>query len=90
MHIRENIIGQASRLISTGRLNGLLHLHLRPINLVVSQEPSGGLHHGKPNLGRSFTLRCFQRLSLPDIDTEHCRWHDNSYTSGPSVPVLSY
>ena len=33
--------GQASRPISTARLNALLHLHLRPINLVVSKEPLG-------------------------------------------------
>ena len=32
--------GQAARLISTGQLNTLLCLHLRPINLVVFQVPS--------------------------------------------------
>ena len=32
--------GQASRLISTGRLNASLHLHLRPINQVVCLVPS--------------------------------------------------
>ena len=31
--------GQASRPISTGKLNPLLDLHLRPINLVVYKEP---------------------------------------------------
>jgi len=38
-----NDYGQASRAISTARLSALLHLHLRPINLIVSQGPSGGL-----------------------------------------------
>ena len=33
--------GQASRPISTGQLNALLHLHTRPINVVVYNGPSG-------------------------------------------------
>ena len=27
------------RIISTGKLNALLHLHIQPINLVVYQDP---------------------------------------------------
>ena len=34
------VYGQASRPISIGQLNALPHLHLRPINLVVSEGPS--------------------------------------------------
>ena len=37
-----------------------------------------------------FTLRCFQRLSRPYFASLLCRWHDNSCTSGMSIPVLSY
>ena len=37
-----------------------------------------------------FTLRCFQRLSHPHFASLLCRWHDNSCTSGASIPVLSY
>ena len=37
-----------------------------------------------------FTLRCLQRLSLPHFASLLCRWHDNSCTSGASIPVLSY
>ena len=37
-----------------------------------------------------FTLRCFQRLSHPYFASLLCRWHDNSCTSGMSIPVLSY
>ena len=33
--------GQADRPISTGQLNALLHLHLRPINVVVFHGPDG-------------------------------------------------
>src|SRR5215207_10369970 len=77
--------GQAERPISTGQLNTLLCVHLPPINLVVYEGPSG-----RPHLGGGFPLRCFQRLSLPHMATERCRWRDNSYTRGASIPVLSY
>jgi hypothetical protein len=82
--------GQVARSISTGQLNALLHLHLQPIDVVVYHRPSGGLLHGRPNLGAGFTLRCLQRLSHPDIATRHCHWHDNRNTRGLSIPVLSY
>ena len=86
----EKNIGQASRPISTDRLNTLLHLHLPPINLIVSEEPSGIFRYGMSHLEVGFPLRCFQRLSDPSIATERYRWRDNSYTRGSSVPVLSY
>jgi|GEM_PF-2996296 hypothetical protein len=35
----EHIQNQIFRIISTGKLNTLLHLHIRPINLVVYQDP---------------------------------------------------
>jgi len=50
----------------------------------------GGLASGKSYLGARFPLRCFQRLSLPNIATRQCRWHDNRNTRGSSTPVLSY
>jgi hypothetical protein len=78
-------IGQADRPISTGQLNALRRLHFPPINLVISQGSSG-----RPHLEGGFTLRCLQRLSFPDVATQRCRWRDNWYTRGPSVPVLSY
>ena len=34
---------QANRAISTGQLNALLHLHLRPIDVVVFHGPQGDL-----------------------------------------------
>ena len=34
---------QAYRAISTGQLNALLHLHLRPIDVLVSHGPQGYL-----------------------------------------------
>ena len=76
---------QANRAISTGQLNALLHLHLRPIDVVVFHGSQG-----IPCFEGGFTLRCLQRLSCPFMATLHCRWHDNRSTSGTFTPVLSY
>ena len=76
---------QANRAISTGQLNALPRLHLRPIDVVVCHGPQG-----RPGFEGGFPLRCLQRLSCPHIATLHCRWHDNRSTSGAFTPVLSY
>ena len=76
---------QANRAISTGQLNALLRVHLRPIDVVVFHGSQG-----IPCFEGGFTLRCLQRLSCPFIATQHCRWHDNWSTSGTFTPVLSY
>jgi len=64
--------------------------HLPPIHAVVSCGPSGTLRCGRPDLGAGFPLRCFQRLSLPDLATLRCPGRDNRSTSGRSTSVLSY
>ncbi len=77
------------RPISNSQLHTLLHFHLCPIYLVVfkgSYFASNGISH----LEGGFTLRCLQRLSLPDLATLPCSWHYNRYTRGQSIPVLSY
>ena len=76
------------RSISIGQLNALLHLHLRPINLVVCKGSYS--FDGISYLEVSFTLRCFQRLSHPHFATLPCRWRDNRCTIGAFIPVLSY
>ena len=43
-----------------------------------------------PGLGVGFPLRCFQRLSFPNIATGRCRERDNPYTRGSSDLILSY
>ena len=48
------------------------------------------LSNGKSHLKVRFTLRCFQRLSFPDLATQLCTWQYNWFTSGLSNPVLSY
>src|SRR5437773_2695145 len=77
------------RPISTGRLNTSPCVHLRPIYLVVCEGPYS-MKDGRSHLGASFALRCFQRLSLPNVANQPCRWRDNWHTRGPSAPVLSY
>ena len=83
-------LDQASRPISTARLNVSPRLHLPPIYAVVSCGPYGTFRYGRSHLGGGFPLRCFQRLSLPDVATQRCPWRDSWYTSGQSTPVLSY
>ena len=77
--------GELDRAIRIGKLHALLRFHIRPIDVVV--------FHGsraRPVFEGGFPLRCFQRLSCPDLATQLCRWHDNWSTRDPSTPVLSY
>jgi len=65
-------------------------VHAGPINPMVlwgALPPRGG---GRPHLEAGFPLRCFQRLSVPNIANQPCPWRDNWHTRGPSIPVLSY
>ena len=45
---------------------------------------------GRSHLEVGFPLRCFQRLSRPNVANQPCPWQDNWHTRGSSVPVLSY
>jgi len=54
---------------------------------------SGGLtllRDERSHLRAGFTLRCFQRFSVPNVATQLYPWRDNWYTIGSSTPVLSY
>ena len=78
------------RSVSTGQLSASRRLHFRPINPVIwlgTLPTRGG---GRPYLEAGFPLRCFQRLSLPDVANQPCSWRNNWHTRGQSVPVLSY
>ena len=82
--------GSSPRPVSTGQLSTSRCLHFRPINPVVwlgALPTRGG---GRPHLEAGFPLRCFQRLSLPDVANQPCSWRNNWHTRGSSVPVLSY
>ena len=85
MHVAGRKEFQADRAIRIGKLNALPRFHIRPINVVVYHDSSG-----RPRLKVGFPLRCIQRLSRPHIATRRCRWRDNRYTRGASIPVLSY
>ena len=80
-----NSFREFCRGISTPRLHALLRFHLAPINVVISHGPIT-----IPNLGVGFPLRCFQRLSEPDIATGRCHWRDSPQTRGRFISVLSY
>ena len=56
--------------VSTAPLRASRPLHARPINLVVFQGSFACAT--KPHLEGGFPLRCFQRLSLPNVAT--LRW----------------
>ena len=81
-------LGQALDLLVT-----VSSIHYCTSTSVLSTSSSSrGLtcFHGISLLGGGFTLRCLQRLSLPNLATLLCRWYDNRFTSGSSSPVLSY
>ena len=82
--------GSSPRPVSTGQLSTSRCLHFRPINPVVWLGALPNLVGGRPHLEGCFPLRCFQRLSLPDVANQPCPWRDNWHTRGPSIPVLSY
>ncbi len=44
----------------------------------------------RSHLEAGFPLRCFQRLSHPNVAKQRCTWRYNCHTRGSSVPVLSY
>ena len=88
---RERQYGQASRLISTGRLNTLPCLHLQPIEQVVSLFPSGpSWGRGCLILRRASRLDAFSGYPFRTWLPGSCPWQDNRHTRGPSTSVLSY
>ena len=77
--------------ISTSRLNPSQGLHLKPINLVLFEDIPLRINSKElPYLEVGFPLRCFQRLSGPNIATRRCPWQNSRYTRGSFFPVLSY
>ena len=58
--------------VSTGNLKPFPALQLQPINQVVYLGSFGSKLPWNPRLGQGFTLRCFQRLSVPDMATQPC------------------
>ena len=89
--------GQASRPISTGKLNTLLHLHIQPINLVVSEGSSATEVEGYLISGWASRLDAFSaypfRAQLPSAapggttGTLETRGFRSSRTRKPSHQV---
>ena len=76
------------RTISIGHLNTLLYSQLRPIKHVVFVCPYS--FDGKSDLEVCLALRCFQRLSMPDVATQRMLLaeqlvHQRSVQPGPLV-----
>ena len=74
-------VGSTARAASTSGLS-------TTCSRVGSHTPLRGVRN--PYLGAGFPLRCFQRLSLPNVANRPCRWRDNRHTRGSSTQVLSY
>ena len=72
------------------RLVRLSFRHRCPSTCLLSTWWSATALIGRTRFEGGFPLRCFQRLSRPHLATRRCRWRDNRYTRGASVPVLSY
>ena len=81
------VIGLLVPVSFTGRWSPLPHPAYLPSGLAGSLSDQGPW---KPHLEAGFPLRCFQRLSLPNVANQPCSWRNNWHTRGSSVPVLSY
>ena len=71
-----SLLWSSPRPISDSQLHVLPHFHLCPIYLVVFKG-SYWITPGISYLKGGFTLRCLQRLSLPNLATLLCHWYDN-------------
>lgn len=73
---QQNVMLSSHRLISTSQLHTLPCFHIWPINPVVWL----GASHPKvwkSHLEAGFPLRCFQRLSIPNVANQRCSWRNN-------------
>jgi hypothetical protein len=85
-----NKVLSSHRHISTSQLHTLLCFHIWPINPIICRVPHTPEGARKSHLEAGFPLRCFQRLSIPNVANQPCPWQNNWHTRGPSNPVLSY
>ena len=72
----KNGVLSSHRLISTSQLHVLPRLHIWPINPVIwlgASRPKAWKSH----LEAGFPLRCFQRLSIPNVANQRCSWRNN-------------
>ena len=72
----KNGVLSSHRLISTSQLHVLPRFHISPINPVIwlgASRPKAWKSH----LEAGFPLRCFQRLSIPNVANQRCSWRNN-------------
>ena len=84
--VGDEVIGRLVPVSSTGLQSLLPHPAYQPSGLLGASHTQGVW---KPHLEAGFPLRCFQRLSLPNVANQPCSWRNNWHTRGSSVPVLS-
>jgi hypothetical protein len=65
IRLRSRQTGQAARALSTARLSVLPHVHLPPINVLVSHGPSGAYAQGGLILGGASHLDAFSGSPVP-------------------------
>ncbi len=87
MFVCYQVVGLLVPVSFSSRWSCLTHPAYLPSGLAGSLSPLRGW---KPHLEAGFPLRCFQRLSLPNVANQPCSWRNNWHTRGSSVPVLSY
>jgi len=77
------LIKSSYRPISTGQLQG--SLVPSSTSGLSTRWSAGGLSGRSPwksHLETGFPLRCFQRLSLPNVANQPCSWRNNWHTRG--------
>src|SRR5690348_3534815 len=89
---------EAGKDLVCGKVLGLLvpvsctcyHASTSGLSTRWSSRGPYSIKDGRSHLEAGFPLRCFQRLSLPNVANQQCSWWNNWHTRGSSVPVLSY
>ena len=93
-NISVDVVGKNDKGQALGLLVTVSYTHYCASTSVLSTRWSTGsltnLCCESPHLEACFPLRCFQRLSVPNVANQPCTWRYNWHTRGWSVPVLSY
>ena len=76
--------------LSTASLQPSPAFHVRPIHPVICRGPYPLDAVGNLIWAEASRLDAFSAYPTRTSATQHCRWHDNWDTGGPSIPVLSY
>ena len=89
IHPTYHLLGYALDLLVTVS-STCYHASTSALSTSSSSRGLTSFRYGISLLEGGFTLRCLQRLSLPGLATLLCPRQNNRFTSGQSIPVLSY